>query len=487
MDTTELAQRREAVEAWPEDAEARHALALTLAVEGRHEEALEHFEEACRRRPDHPQWHYNLGLSLQVLEEYPRAIAAYREAVSGAPELFECWANLSLAYKSLGEFSHAEEAAQRAIALRPKDPGGHRALGSALWGAGDLTGAAGAFQQARTCAPDDWGNTLNLANTLKETGNVEEAIGLLRGVVLARRDWPEAHRDLAQALLLNGELEEGWRENVWRWDTTGTKRRKLVEPEWSGEPIAGKTILLHAEQGFGDAIQFVRYAPLVAARKGRVVLECQGALKRLFKSVIGVDKVVAHGEALPPIDYHCPLLELPRIFKTSLATIPMEVPYVTAEGSRPAGDKSRVGLVWTGSARTMNNRFLEITDLDSLVNCPGIEWWSLQLNGSAALGNVEWGSRVQDVTGELMDFADTASLLMDLDLVVTVDTSVAHLAGALGRPAWVLLARGSDWHWLREREDSPWYPTLRLFRQGEGGKWPEVMARVRTALQVGRF
>lgn len=487
MDTSELALRRIAVETRPEDAEARQLLALALVKEERHKEAMVHFEEACRLCPNHSPWHYNRGLSLQVLQDYPNAVAAYREAVNGAPDLFEGWANLALVYKSLGRFSDAQEAAHRSIELRPEDPAGYRALGSALWGSGDLAGAAVAFQQARSRAPDDWGTTLNLANTLKGTGQLQEAIGLLRGVVLVQPNWPEAHRDLAQVLLLNGEFEEGWRENIWRWKTAGMEKRKWAAPEWEGEPLEGKKILLYTEQGFGDSLQFVRYAPQVAARGGRVILECQEVLKRLFDTMKSVEQVVAHGERLPTFDFQCPLMELPRIFETTLDTIPNETPYLQAEGTRTTGKCPRVGMAWKGPERTLNNRSVELQYWTGLIECPGVEWWSLQLEGTAALGNLEWGNRVRDETEEISDFADTAALMMDLDLVVTVDTSVAHLAGALGRPTWVLLAQGSDWRWLRKREDSPWYPTLRLFRQGKGESWPEVMGRVRTALQAGGF
>ena len=468
----------------PDDPEAQHALALALADLGQSEEAAEFFETACQLRPDKAAWHFNRALAWQNAGRTREAIAAYQQVVSLEPELAGAWINLAHAYKTHGELTHAEEAAQRSVELAPDEPGAYKALGSACWGLGDLEGAADAFDAARSLAPEDWPNQLNLANTLKDSGRLPAAIDLLRGAVAARPDWPEAHRDLAHALLLDGQFAEGWEENQWRWQTGGMERRQLAAPEWSGEPIEGRTILLHTEQGFGDAVQFVRYAPLVAGRGACVVLECQPELERLLGTVSGLDQVIVRGNELPVHDVHCPLMELPRLLGTTLQTIPGELPYLSAEGNAPAGGPLRVGLAWAGSQRALNNRSMAPEALAPLLDVPGIQWVSLQMNGTADLERLGWSTRVEDGTGSWNDFADTAAAMKQLHLVISVDTAVAHLAGALGLPCWLLLAHGADWRWLANREDSPWYPSMRLFRMASGEDWPAVIRRVRKALAL---
>ena len=268
--------------------------------------------------------------------------------------------------------------------------------------------------------------------------------------------------------------------------------RKLPQPLWTGEDLAGKTILLHHEQGLGDTIQFMRYAPLVAARGARIVLELQPALVRLAAGFQGTMEIVAAGSPLPPFDFHCPLLSLPERFATDLATIPVAIPYLVPETEATArwrrqlapGAGLKIGLVWAGNPAHQDDRkrSLPLERLMPLLKVPGLRWFSLQVGERA--GDIARlpGGMITDLSQNLTDLAETAAAIANLDLVVAVDTSVVHLAGALGRPVWVLLPFAPDWRWMLGRDDSPWYPSLRLFRQKRPDDWDAVVAKVRRAL-----
>jgi hypothetical protein len=301
--------------------------------------------------------------------------------------------------------------------------------------------------------------------------------------------------------LLRGEYAEGWREFEWRW-RGGTaeeiKLRGFAEPQWQGEDVAGKTLLLHAEQGFGDTLQFCRYASLVGAT-ARVILEVQPPLVRLCSGLAGVARVVARGEPPPAFDLHCPLMSLPLAVGTTLDTIPSGVPYLAADPELVVGwrerlaglDGLRVGLVWAGSLRPEpelsaidRRRSITLAMMASLGEASGVSFISLQKGEPAAQSaNAALGLALHDFTANLQDFADTAALIEALDLVISVDTSVAHLAGALGKPIWLLNRFDTCWRWLLNRDDSPWYPQLRQFRQPSPGDWNSVMRAVRDALQ----
>ena len=269
---------------------------------------------------------------------------------------------------------------------------------------------------------------------------------------------------------------------------------EFAQPPWDGSELNGKTVLLHAEQGLGDSIQFVRYVPMVRDRGGKVVLQCQPALSRLFTGLPGIDRVIKNGDPIPRFDAHCPLLSLPRAFGTTLDSIPASVPYLTADpaaaldwakrlADRPG---KKVGIVWAGRAGYVGDRTrsLSLTTLAPLACASGITWYSLQKGYAAAqISDAPQGMELIDRTAELNDFADTAALIANLDLVISVDTAVAHLAGAMGKSVWTLLPYAPDWRWLLNRDDSPWYPTMRLFRQQRPGDWGEVIQRIAESLR----
>jgi hypothetical protein len=329
-------------------------------------------------------------------------------------------------------------------------------------------------------------------------GRYEEAMPCLERAIGLRPDLAIIHWNRAIALLLEGRLTEGWAEAEWRFAYTPALRRDFPQPAWDGRSdLAGRTILLHAEQGLGDAIQFCRYAPMVAARGGgdRVVLECQPELAALLTTAPGVAQVVRRGDPLPPFELHCPLLSLPHRFGTTLATIPAAVPYLTPDPDKVRAWQSRlaadgpgrkVGLAWAGSPGHANDRqrSCRLSDFAPLANVPGVTFYSLQLGPTGEQAtNPPPGLRLLDPTADLRNFADTAALVANLDLVISVDTAVVHLAGALAKPTWVLLPFNPDWRWLRDREDSPWYPTMRLFRQSERGNWKSTIERVASELR----
>jgi len=274
--------------------------------------------------------------------------------------------------------------------------------------------------------------------------------------------------------------------------------RNFTKPQWDGRALEGRTLLLHAEQGLGDAIQFIRYLPLMSQRGGRIIIECYAELQRLFQIMAGRCQIVACGQPLPAFDLHCPLLSLPRVFGTTLSNIPHVVPYLhpDAEEARKWHHRllwqSRlvnVGLAWMGNPAHKNDRSrsIKLARLAPLGQVPGVRFFSLQKGEAAAETKTPpSGMELVDWTQELKDFADTAGLIANLDLVIAVDTAVVHLAGAMGKPVWTLLPFVPDWRWLLEREDSPWYPTMRLFRQNSWGDWDSVITRVVDALSLAK-
>jgi hypothetical protein len=341
---------------------------------------------------------------------------------------------------------------------------------------------------------------MNLSNSLFDSGKLEEAISALEQAISLKSDLPGLHKNLSMFYLAAGRYEEGWREYEWRWECEdlAPDKRNYAQPRWRGEAAEGRVLLLYAEQGFGDTLQFCRYAPLAAARGLRVVLMVQPPLVRLMGSLAGVEKVMGSDQPLPDFDLQCPLMSLPLAFDTRVESIPASVPYLAAEEGdvltwrkrfpdNPSGEL-KVGLVWAGNPRkhapvhaaTDHRRSIPPEMLAPIFKVPGVQFYSLQKDGPRA--PVEFG--LIDFMAECHDFADTAALMANLDLIISVDTSVVHLAGALGKPVWVLDRFDNCWRWLRNREDTPWYPTFRLFRQPRLGDWGSVIARVRDELEA---
>ena len=474
---------RTVLEMAPDEADALHLSGLIAYQSGDAARGAVLIGRAVRLRRT-PEFLCNYGLALDGAGRWAEAAAAGRAAVALAPDLTEAHLNLGNALNGLERFEDAAIALRRATALRPGEAKAHCSLGYALEQQDRLPEAEAAYRTAAGLLPSLGEAWANLGRVLNELGRAPEALEAFRAAVRARPSNAKDHWNLALALLLNGQLAEGFAEYEWRWlyDAFPSPRRRFAQPLWAGEPLAGRTILLHAEQGLGDAIQFARYAPVVAHLGGRVVLEVHAPLRRLFGGLGGVSALATLGGALPDFDLHCPLLSLPRL----VGSIPTDVPYLSVEADAVAawrerlGDGVKVGLVWAGNPGHANdrNRSAPLTALEPLLRTPGVRFFSLQKAPRPGDRETMAELGVVDLGPDLDDFADTAAALTALDALVTVDTSVAHLAGALGRPVWLLLPFVPDWRWMMHGDDSPWYPTMRLFRQAVAGDWEPVCRRV---------
>ncbi|WP_224983695.1 tetratricopeptide repeat protein [Geomonas agri] len=435
---------------------------------------------------------FSHALELQRAGRLAEAEPIYRSLVAaGGPLLPDVHINLGALLDDTGRHEEALAEYRAALALREGDPLALNNTGSSLFKLGRFAEAAEQFRLALAQAPDAPEPAIALGGALQRAGDVDGAIAVFRDLVRRRPDCADAHWNLALALLLASEFREGWAEYQWRWkrDDFTSPRRSFPAPAWNGAPLNGRRILVHGEQGFGDTIQFARYLPMVAERGGIVIAECQSAaLAPVLRGMPGVAEVCVMGEPLPPFDVEVPLLSLPHLFNTTLESLPNAVPYLSPPPQRlglwqaklAADPGFRIGLVWAGKPVPDPFRSCSLAALAPLCGIPGASFYSLQV-GEAAPGPGECPGLI-DFTSAIRDFGDTAALIAQLDLVISIDTSVAHLAGALGKPVWLMLPMAGDYRWLRGRDDSPWYPTMRLFRQERQGEWGEVVERVRTAL-----
>lgn len=464
--------------------------------------AIDAFRKARSLAPQRAEAHRKLGAALAQAGDPEGAVDALSEALRLDPMLADAQANLVHLLVTLGRFDEAERAGRRAVVL---NPGNADAYGNRVPLLEQTVRVEEALRQcgrAARIAPERAAFQRNRLSLLLHEGRRDEAVAAGREAIRLAPADADAHLALAVALLASGQLREGWEEFEWRWETRQLDpvHRSFPQPQWTGaEDVAGRTVLLYAEQGLGDTLQFVRYAPLLAARGARVVVGCSPALVRLMERVDGVSAAVAWGGELPAFDLHIPMMSLPRAFATDLDGIPAAVPYLRADPADvaawrarlPADGRPRVGLVWAGSPRTVRGvaspidrrRSLPLAALAPLADVPGVRFVSLQMGpGAVQLAEAPAGMDILDPMGAVRDFADTAALAETLDLVITVDTSVCHLAGGLGRPTWTLSRADACWRWLGNREENPWYPTMRVFGQDRSGDWSGVVARLRAAL-----
>ncbi|WP_158258631.1 tetratricopeptide repeat protein [Rhodopila globiformis] len=438
--------------------------------------------------------HNNLGNALVASRQWDAAIASFRQALALRPDFAEAANNLGNAFKESGDLDAAIGCYRQAVGLTPAYAEAHYNLANALRAHGQPGEAVIGFVKAIALRPDFIDAYVNLGGLLADEKLLDRALACYDRAIALAPQLTEAHFNRALALLAKGDLAAGWREYEWRWRMPAmiAASPHFTQPRWQGEAAAGRTLLIHAEQGFGDTLQFCRYAPLAAARGLRVILSVPQPLVRLLRTLPGVEQVVAEDDQPPAFDFQCPMLSLPLAFGTTLATIPGDVPYLHADAALAArwqqrlaaatGPGLRVGLVWAGSSR--NDPALAAVDgrrsiaperLRALAGLDGIQLVSLQKDGPAAPADL----RLADCMAEVTDFADTAALVAGLDLVVSVDTAVAHLAAAMGKPVWLLDRFDSCWRWLTGRRDSPWYPSLRLYRQRHPGDWGGVIGAVR--------
>ncbi len=454
--------------------EALRKRSKTLAGEGDLEGALVLSEQAAELRPDYAEVHNDLGNLFGRLYRLDEAIAAY----------------------------------QRAVALNPTHVPALNELGRQLRTLGRSEEALAILERARDLKPDEAGIHGNLGNVLQDMARFDEALAAFDQALALKPEFPPAAWNKALLLLLLGDYERGWLLFDWRWRQDVLLAENVVppSPDWLARTdLSGKTVLLHSEQGLGDTLQFCRYAKMIKALGATVVLEADKPLMGILATLEGVDRLIEKGQPLPRFDYPCPLMSLPLAFKTEVATIPADIPYLRADPrlaqvwAQRLGAKTRlrVGLVWSGGHRAdqpelwalNDRRNIVLSKLAALKN-PNVEFYSLQKGEPAeselpAIEKAGWdGPPIINYAADLKDFTDTAALIENLDLVIAVDTSTAHLAGAMGKPVWILNRFDNCWRWLTDREDSPWYPTARLYRQPKPGDWESVMARVAADLEA---
>ena len=414
-------------------------------------------QQAIQQLPASAQAHCNLGIVLHKQGKIEDAIACYEQALSLKPDFAEALNNLGKAFEESGKMAEAIDCYRRAIELKPGYINPLTSLASALHDRGEFADAVTCYSQAVK---------FNVAN-------------------------PEAHLNLGLVLLLSGDFQRGFCEYEWRLlvKEKQFRRHNFIQPLWDGKDLEGKTILLCPEQGLGDAIQFIRYADLLKQQGGRVIVWCLPQLQRLFAQVAGIDALIINPEDAPDFQVRAQLMSLPHLLGTTLETIPAKVPYLAPppgwEFTLNPTTNLKVGIVWSGNSQYSQNkvRSLPLNLLTKLLDIPGADFYSLQKEMTADDRALLEQMPVTDLSSYLHDFADTAAAISALDLVISVDTCVAHLAGALGKPVWILLCFVPDWRWMLQREDSPWYPTARLFRQSTAGDWEGVLDRAALALR----
>jgi tetratricopeptide (TPR) repeat protein len=475
--------------AWPE---LLGNLSNALRRQGNYDEALFTIQQAIRLRPDSPQMHNTLGRVLADQKKLDEAAACFHRAVSLRPSYAEALSNLALVFEAQGKRSEALDWVQQAVRLQPGSAEAHHSLGVVLTNRERFPEAEASFREAIRLKPDLYEAHLSLGLLFEEQQQWDQATDCFAQAIRLRPDQPDAHVELAHLLLRGGDFERGWVEYEWRWHSRElrSRRRDFRQPRWDGSPLHGRTILLHAEQGLGDVVQFLRLAPLVKQHGGTVLFECPPALLDLCRGAAGIDQLIPFGSAGPEFDVQAPLLSLPRILGTTVATIPAQVPYLQRDPARVEHWRRelaslpgyKVGIAWQGNPEHLwdYKRSVPLETLAPLAAVPGVHLVSLQKGHGA--------EQLQDVLGRwpvtdlARDLTDTAAIMSNLDLVVCVDTVMAHLAGALAVPVWLALSFIADWRWLLDRDDSPWYPTMRLFRQSRRGDWAEVFQRLAAGL-----
>ncbi len=491
-----LASYDDALALQPHYAGALYNRGNTLHELKRFDEALASFDRALALQPDHAGALGNRGDSLRRLKRFDEALASYDRALALRPDHVETLCNRGTTLHELKRFDEALASYDRALALRPDHVDAFGNRGVTLYELKRYEEALASYNRALALRPDHLETLRNHGATLNKLKQFDEALASYDRALAVEPHYAEAHFNRSLLRLLKGDFAAGWTEYEWRLKTEIrlSAKRNFTQPRWLGETaIEGKTILLHAEQGFGDTIQFCRYAPLVAGRGARVLLEVPLPLKELMAGLAGVAQVISPQEKSPDFDLHCPLLSLPLALGTRVESIPAQVPYVTAppgslgRWSGLVGPKGKplIGLAWSGSPTHKADaiRSIDLRSLLPLLNIDA-EFISLQKDVRADDATVlKERSDIAHFADKLDTFADTAAVIANLDLVISVDTSVAHLAGALAKPVWILLPFVPDFRWLLDREDSPWYPTARLFRQKTPGDWPGVVSHVVVELE----
>ncbi|WP_164938649.1 tetratricopeptide repeat protein [Bradyrhizobium guangdongense] len=481
----------------PDDVGLICNLGAVLYRQGLLEGAIAQYRCAIALAPGNAATLRLLGLVLHEAGHLQEAAEIYRQTFALQPGDHMIATNLGACLSDLGELDDAVAACEHALRLKPDHAPAHTNLGIIFEKQQRIADAVAAHRRAVAADPSYAKGHANLAVALRNAGEIDEALAVSAHAVALDPEQPLAQYNHAHFLLMNGHFAEGFEAYRWRrkCKTLSDGDPSFSEPEWHGDPLEGRTLLVFAEYGLGDALHFARYLPMVTAMGGRIILQVQPALASLLRQLPDVT-VMSRGEALPPFDLQVPLMSLPRLFGTTLANLPADVPYLRPDPERVSrwqtalGRETRlkVGVIWAGNPRHKGDgqRSLSAEALLPRLVMPDVQLYSLQKEPRTEDGAVlaALGDAVIDLAPALGDFADTAAAVAALDLVIAVDTSVAHLAGALGRPVWMLTPYALDWRWLRDREDSPWYPTMRLFRQRRPREWSDPLMRLTAALAV---
>ena len=514
-------QYQEILDMNPQHADSSHLLGLVEYQHGNYVKAVERIQQAVLISPEQPVFFNNLGNVLKEMGQLDRSVQAYQRALEIAPDDAEIHNNLGVTLKEMGQLDRSVQSYQRALEIAPDDAEIHNNLGVTLKEMGQLDRSVQSYQQALKINPQYAEAYNNLGNVLKEMerldeslqayqkaiciqpqfvegyynigfffqeqGRLEESVQAHQKAIQIQPDYAEAHINLAITFLLQGQLTAGWKEFEWR----RYRKRDFKRPLWDGTPLNGKSILVYAEQGFGDTIQFVRYIDLLSDTNTIIIVACQPELKSLFKSIDRIDILVTKGEDIPDSDVHVPLLSLPYIFNTNLDTIPARIPYLypnlkaDSVCNLDGNHRLKVGIFWAGRPTHVNdhNRSIDLKWFECLLDIRNCEFFSLQVGVRRDdVKQYRYHHIIKDLGKQFTNFHHTASAILQLDLVISVDTAVAHLAGALGKEVWTLLPFVPDWRWMLDRSDSPWYPSMTLFRQKETGDWSTVFQQIKLAL-----
>jgi len=472
---------------------AKHLLGVLRYQQGRNQEALDHISAALKQNPNSAAALSNFGLVLAKLGRPADALASYDKALWLKPDYAEALNNRGNALRDLNRPAEALASYDKALALKPDYVDALCNRGNALRDLNRPADALASYDKALALKPDYVEALCNRGNALVDLKRPADALASYDKALALKPDYAEAYWNQSLCLLLMGHFEQGWRQYEWRWKRGEWIARSYPQPLWLGEEdIAGKRLFIHWEQGLGDTIQFCRYAKQMEARGSKVVMSVQQPLCGLLKQISATIRIIDQNETPTGFDYHCPLLSLPLALGTTLETILAEPQYLrTDEGLRtawstrlPPKTKPRIGVVWSGTTVHKNdhNRSIELEQFLPILSTDA-DWICLQKDiREKDVAALRQDGRIAFFGDDLRDFSDTAALLDLMDLVVTIDTSVAHLAGAMGKPVWILLPHNPDWRWLLDRHDSPWYPSARLFRQQQIGNWAQVIDQVKSEL-----
>lgn len=467
--------------------------ATALRQNGSWKEAAAIYQKLLKYFPNDPQILAGYAIAAYQLGKYAQSIALLEKSLKISPNQPNAWSNLGNAWAKLNRPEPALASYEQTIALQPNHAIAHCNRGSMLQVLNQLQAALASFENAIAIKPDYTEAYIHLGNLQKELLNLDEALNSYNQAIALNPNSADGYWNKALLKLLTGDYLEGWRLYEWRWQGLQKNQvRNFSRPLWLGEEsLTGKTLLIHAEQGYGDCIQFCRYALMLLALGAHVIIESPPELAGILASLKGRFTLVVKGQAIPDFDLHCPLLSLPLAFKTTLADIPATVPYLHADRQKVMdwqqrlgqNNRPRIGLAWSGSL-TDPKRRIPLELLATLLAMP-VEFHSLQKDILADDAKIlsQFG-QLHDHRDRLTDFAETAALIESMDLIISIDTAVAHLAGALGKPVWILLRYAADFRWLLARSDSPWYPTATLFRQSAIGDWDSVLAVLKDKLNT---